>query len=308
MRQTAPTAPPLARSHAAGAFTLVELLVVISVIALLIGILVPGLQIARRKAQDVVCVANMNAILPAWHMYVADHGRFPTRGSGPRDQPPISDGWAGTSVFVGNTPQGNLRGMRSRVLNEYLSMDEQTRARVNALRCPRDNGAIYSQSGLTLREGDGAAFQYLEDNGDDSHFFLRGNSYYANDWMWCNIGSPDGAGPAQARRWNHWLKPDTAIDNPAMTITIGDAGALDAGALTDEALTQVEARLGWWHGERECTVGMWDGSGKSITMTPGGYGQGYRMWLQPDRHPDDGTPVGKFWTTRFSTSDYANAR
>ncbi|MCK4886673.1 MAG: prepilin-type N-terminal cleavage/methylation domain-containing protein, partial [Planctomycetes bacterium] len=47
------------------AFTLVELLVVISVIALLIGLLMPALAAARSQARSVVCKANLHQLLIA---------------------------------------------------------------------------------------------------------------------------------------------------------------------------------------------------------------------------------------------------
>jgi prepilin-type N-terminal cleavage/methylation domain-containing protein/prepilin-type processing-associated H-X9-DG protein len=54
------------------AFTLIELLVVIAIIALLMGILVPSLQKARKQAQAVVCVAHMKGLGVALRMYLDD--------------------------------------------------------------------------------------------------------------------------------------------------------------------------------------------------------------------------------------------
>ena len=55
-------------------FTLVELLVVISIIALLLSILMPGLQLAKAKAKNLLCTTNVKGIITAWHMYSRDYG------------------------------------------------------------------------------------------------------------------------------------------------------------------------------------------------------------------------------------------
>lgn len=56
------------------AFTLVELLVVISIMALLVAILLPGLRNARRSARSVACCANLRNLLAGVQAYATDNG------------------------------------------------------------------------------------------------------------------------------------------------------------------------------------------------------------------------------------------
>ena len=59
--------------HATAGFTLSELLVVISIIALLIGILLPALGAAKKSAQAVTCASNLRGLTQMGLLYTTDN-------------------------------------------------------------------------------------------------------------------------------------------------------------------------------------------------------------------------------------------
>jgi prepilin-type N-terminal cleavage/methylation domain-containing protein len=67
--------------HGARAFTLVELLVVVAVVALLVGILLPALGAARRSAHAAACGSNLRQAFVVCQMYAdANEGVGPAIG------------------------------------------------------------------------------------------------------------------------------------------------------------------------------------------------------------------------------------
>jgi prepilin-type N-terminal cleavage/methylation domain-containing protein len=109
-------------------FTLVELLVVLSIIAMLTGILLPTLHAARRSAYKTACKENLHGCAVAFRMYLDDN----------KDIMPTI-----TNMPV-SVPIDNPLPLYT-VLKKYLSGPE-------ALKCPADrwpgkNTSYFSQEG-----------------------------------------------------------------------------------------------------------------------------------------------------------------
>jgi prepilin-type N-terminal cleavage/methylation domain-containing protein len=85
--------PPPAERRA---FTLIELLVVIAIIAILAGILLPVLGLAKQKAKRIQCLNNLKELTCAMHLYVNDNERYPWRV-------PLINGGSETKTNVADT-------------------------------------------------------------------------------------------------------------------------------------------------------------------------------------------------------------
>ncbi len=83
-----PVRPATRPGNAPSAFTLVELLVVVSVIGLLVAILVPSLSVARKQARAVLCLSRCRALGVGMNMYLNEFGAFPAHQLRMRDFDP----------------------------------------------------------------------------------------------------------------------------------------------------------------------------------------------------------------------------
>ncbi|MEQ9460248.1 MAG: prepilin-type N-terminal cleavage/methylation domain-containing protein [Phycisphaeraceae bacterium] len=112
-------------------FTLIELLVVVSIIALLIGILLPALGMARRTAKDMLCTTNLRQIGAAWQSYWVD-----SSGYTPLFRNHMHWVYGGKSG-LGQTYTDFDNGTTfRRPLNYYIGLTNNNTSGLDTFRCP----------------------------------------------------------------------------------------------------------------------------------------------------------------------------
>lgn len=162
----------VSNKNARDGFTLVELLIVMGIIALLIGILLPALAMARNTAKRVTCASNVRQIAVATLIYLDDHEeRLFWRGANVDTEGMDWYVYGGRETGNQHTGQGGLfNRFVPRPINPYVNDN------VELFRCPHDFGGWSWSNGLP-------------------HYEWVGNSYTFNA-----IGHPDDNDYGSTRR------------------------------------------------------------------------------------------------------------
>ena len=241
-----------------GAFTLVEVLTVVSIIALLVAVMVPSLQQARDLAYRIKCQANQRSIALAMRLYVDSfNGYLPgspnTSGVGPQQDPP--DAAVATNAFDYASPllcflNMSVPGNRA---------DRQEVTRLGVFRCPAND-----QTADPWTEG-----QYIPDAADFTTFQ---SASYLTCWQFLLAGdahasaeaAPDvpywTTGATWAETLPHRYFPRlSAIGPPSRKIFLADAARFvdHSGKFTYDigygffGAGSYSGSGAWWAGSRE---------------------------------------------------------
>lgn len=200
-------------SRGCRAFTLVELMVVVGIIAVLMGILLPAMSRARRSAWQVRCAANIRQIGQFYAMYACNnHGRYPMQVN--------HDGYA-----WGNWPFGDFGGTSDRaggtigagpgtlVMTGYIKDPR-------VLFCPN----IDQQTENTFFNWSRQRSSWVNAAGRPNAAGLT--NAYAGYAFWAGLGRPDLT-PAQSG-FGVWADPDYAkrfayrATSPATSVICSD--------------------------------------------------------------------------------------
>ena len=217
------------------AFTLIELLVVVAIIALLLGLLLPALNKARRTAQIVACTSNVDGIVTALIEYTTENKQvFPAGpknddGGTPHELKKFNLlGKQGTDgAHPGNTPT------EARIINKYVNDNFEV------AKCPRDLGD----------PGNTNSTLWYDEKGSSYYWWWRTETQLDNNFMTGRYGV-----------WSITGHNENDIIVPTKKVLIADSIFLLSRA-------PVTTKKSQWHNDRvglEISVGFADGHARNV--------------------------------------------
>lgn len=263
------------------AFTLIELIVVVSIISLIVALLLPALSSSRAEGTKVKCLVNLRQIGQCMSMYSDDDEQNYTTPI----HPMAETRWLydGEYEYGGNTGVGVFRSAdfikENRVLNKY-AYREGNSAEVELFRCPNDRPIEDVGPG-------GINFEPYFLHPSRSHlniYQITGTSYRLNNHIDFTGTQPTNF---QQNFYGPYLRPISKVPDVSTTVLIEET-------VSEVAKWNPQRVVPGWHGKSNVfNVAFVDGHAAPIhlsgqtggTSDSGDYwfrrGEGWRMDCYP---------------------------
>ncbi len=241
------------------AFTLIELLIVIAIIALLLTILAPTLTLAKKKVQEATCVANARSIATGQIAWAAGHDQRIV---------PYSDDAKPEGVFDNRGPDNCWA--------DFLYREGYVET-VEAFICPLDWRPVYPVKPDKHKISYGVNYYAYQINGPGN----PGNPRYPTDW-WPADGFP--------------ISLSNDVKRPSEKVLIVDA---DEFYHVYTGLWSAAAKGTWRHRhDWGAGYAFFDGHGEAITfqkMFGVPFVEEFIGWDEMGRHLEEHTGIASFY-------------
>ncbi|MEK6702373.1 MAG: hypothetical protein AABZ53_08930 [Planctomycetota bacterium] len=244
----------------------------ISIIALLIGLLLPALAKARASGRLARCLANQHQLAIAWAMYADEQRSFPTVDK-PDWHMKLRWGWGGVHWYgreadgtpIDMPPWPGLPALvAARPINPYVGTPPIVETAVGVYRCPGDTPLRMSRSGRAV---DWSAFSQFSssDEKETTVFGQLGTSYEANTRLYVQADGP-GPDPMGTNWFRRTMGPKDVHLPPSRVVLLGDIGGLAAASWNRQSRAVSDIITGWWHGKDAATLVFHDASTRLVPL------------------------------------------
>ena len=245
-------------------FTLIELLVVIAIIAVLMGVLMPALGIAKKMAQSISCSSNLRSLMVAWRMYAdGNDDKLVAAESGVKNRPNWFSGGLSYSSDPVNWDIEN--DMKKSPLWPYVGKSAKI------FKCPADMAKVTNDMGSTVnRVRSNSMSQVFGRGGWLDKNYNEGQQVWRTYSKLTTIINP-------AKTWVFVDEHPDSINDAAFANACTDASSQGGAQIIDFPANYHNGKCGFSFADGHAIVHKWTGA--KIREAPLNYGAGGSLLL-----------------------------